>query len=1137
MLNRAKKEEKMAGTERQQEAITSHDTSVVVSAGAGTGKTYVLVNKYMDLLESFGWQNPDSINGISVLNILALTFTDKAAAEMKERIRSELEKREGAFWEKSRLEFLIAPVQTFHSFCASVLREFPFEAGLEPSFNVLDQEESSRIFSLSFQELIHTPAEEEIKDSLIRNLSVVGEYSLEKITRYLYSHREDAEEFFFQLDSNPDAVISRWQEEIQKFREQEVDNLRNNKKFSDMVISLLGFAAMDIPADDKAMIYLQDVKPFLESLLETDNPDKFLDAASSFLQESLKGGSKKNWSEDLLKELRETNKTLNELLKKDIEYIRKTEFIPENPFNILTLRFLADLNRTFSRFCTIIEKKKSDAGGIDFYDLIRYTKKLFRTNHDTVASYYKDRYRYILIDEFQDTDPAQFEIVNTIIGEPSPEVNSLFIVGDPKQSIYLFRDADVTRFRDAQNLITGACNGKNIPLDVCFRSSPEVVSFVNTLFSRLFHTAEKPWEFTYDFIQVSNERKNHEGSVTLILIQKDAEVPECEVISQHIETLIKEQTTVYEEGIRDEDGNRTFVERAAIYGDIAILLERRTHLGHFIHSLAIRNIPYYVHKGTGFYNRQEILDLISLISVLYRPYDDIHMVGLLRSPYFGLSDLEILQISRYAGSSFLEKIFNSSKEYPKFAQVYTHLTGWMQCSGRLRLVPLIRSVLIKSGVMAVYGGLVEGDQIISNIEKLLDIIRTKEEIGKYQLPDLVIDLYDALDREEEEGEAMIDDPDLDAVTVMTIHAAKGLEFPIVFIPEMTARPNLDQGPVLLGSSRSLMGVVLPDPENNLESTKTPIYRLLKKELDYKLLAEKKRLLYVALTRAADHLIMSGEIGEELPDGTHNTRLDWIIPTLGISDYDIGEGHILIQDADGRDISVRIITPDEDIRSIDPGVPPFIIPPELMECHGTFEKKVIKTQETSKIPYQVTQLAEHLSLPLIEIDHEYEGEGALFGSAVHEVLRGRDPDLVVKEFGILDEKQQEKLQTVLEEFLNQISIAEMSDVFREYAFTVSIAGIPLTGRIDLLFRRPDGTWRIIDYKSDALAVLQLSQKESYQFQLESYRRAAEILGMNPALSVLYSVSDKKLIELDPWPDEKYYSFLTTCVEQINVHKPG
>ncbi|MFH0967850.1 MAG: 3'-5' exonuclease, partial [Methanobacteriota archaeon] len=852
--------------------------------------------------------------------------------------------------------------------------------------------------------------------------------------------------------------------------------------------------------------------------------EEFLDAANLFTKEILRGGTKNNWSEDGLIDLKETNKALNEYLK-ERTYLSRMKFIPGEPFSDLTIRFLQELGVTYNRFSAVVEREKSDAGGMDFTDLIRYTRQLFRTSRDLVAPYYADRYKYILIDEFQDTDPAQFEIVKTIIGEPSPDVQSLFIVGDPKQSIYLFRDADVTRFREAQNLITDACAGKNIPLDICFRSSPAVVIFINYLFSRLFQTSEKPWDFTYDIIKVSDERADHTGSVTLMLIRNNSGVTEYEAVAEQIEKMISTGVTVYEEGPRDEEEKRTFIIRPAVYGDIAILLERRTHLGLYIHSLAIRNIPYYVHKGTGFYNRQEILDLISLLSVLYQSYDDVHLIGLLRSPFFGLSDLEILHLARLPGSSFLEKLRRASLNYPEFERVYSLLSRWQKRAGRLRLVRLIQSVLDESGVLVVYGGLIEGNQILSNIEKLLDIIRTREEGGRYQLPDLVADLLDALDREEEEGEAMIDDPDLNAVTIMTIHAAKGLEFPIVFVPEMAAKPNLMQDPILIDSNRDLMGVILPDPDDDFESAKTPIYTLLKRGLGEKLLAEKRRLLYVALTRSADHLIMSGEIGDILPDGNRNTRLDWIIPTVGITGKAIEKGKITLRTEDGEEIQVQIIIPTPSEREIESEQPPFTIPSELMGCTGRYVKKHLNGSIPTRVPLLVTRIAEGLNLPRSCHEVRDEGEGRIFGSAIHEVLRGRDPDIIIKEFGIETESQRNTLNTVYDEFWSLPLLSDLQEIQRERAFTVTIDGISLTGRMDLLIQLSDGTWKVIDYKSEHGTAEDLAHNESYRFQLEIYRRAAEILGMVPIRSALYSVYEKKLVDLDPWTDEEISEVLS------------
>ncbi|NLV27992.1 MAG: UvrD-helicase domain-containing protein [Methanomicrobiales archaeon] len=1109
----------MTGTIRQHEAISSHNTSVIVSAGAGTGKTYVLVQKYLDLLKTFGAENPDKNSRISVQNILALTFTDKAAAEMKERIRNEMDKKDGNFWERSRLEFLLAPVQTFHSFCASVLREFAFEAGLEPSFIVLDQQEASRILSLSLKKLIHTPNEGENVKALISTLSIIGEKNLEEMIRYLYVRSEDAETFFSHLKKDPETVIARWQDEIRLFKEREVTNIKNNPAFSGMVTSLLAYALMDVPGDDKAMIYLQKVKPYLELLIAPGTPEDFLDVALLFTKEQLRGGIKDNWSEDILSELKAENKNLKEWLKKNTHAIAGLSFDKESDYSHLTLRFISDLEKTFRLFCEIVREEKLKSGGLDFSDLIKYTRKLFLEKHDLVASYYRSRYRFILIDEFQDTDPVQYEIVSTIVGDPSPAVNSLFIVGDPKQSIYLFREADVSRFKDAREFITSSCIGKNISLDICFRSSPPVVSFVNTLFSHLFNSADKPWEFTYDPITVSDERSDHKGTITLLLAREDSEPDEYEAISGHIKKIIEEKTEVYEEGVRDENGKRTFSLRPADYGDITILVERRTHLGRLIHALACRNIPYYVHKGTGFYNRQEILDLISLLSFLYRPYDDIHLVGLLRSPYFGFSDLMILKISREKGTCFFDKLEKFGQHDIEIAKVHTLLSTWQKNSGRVRIVTLIQSVLIESGVLSVYGGLVEGDQILSNIDKLLEIIRIREDIGSYHLTSLVTDLSDALDREEEEGEAMIDDPNMNAVRIMTVHASKGLEYPICIIAEMSAAPNLKQGPILLDSKRDLLGLVLPDPDQDLQPSKTPIYSLLKKEFNDRLLEEKKRLLYVALTRAADHLIMSGTRGEELPDETKKTRLGWICSALGINEQNIREGYAQIKTEDGSELKIHIITPPRDLSPKISRTSPFEISIELEDCHGLFQKTCPDSDGNDNQPFQVTALTQKLDRDF-KYHHGDEGGGTSFGTAIHEVLRGKDPASVVREYGIVTENRKNQIHSVYEEFWNHFPESEITWKQNEMAFTVPIIGIFFTGRIDLVLKRKDGTFLVVDYKSEDIPAIELTKKRSYQLQVEIYRRVAKTLGMKSVRGALYSVFDNRLVELEPWDDDDF-----------------
>lgn len=1123
----------MAGTKRQKEAICRHDRSLVVSAGAGTGKTFVLVNKYINLLETFGQNKAGSKDQLSVLQILALTFTDKAAAEMKERIRSEIEKREGDFWEKTRLEFLIAPVETFHSFCASVLREFAFDAGLHPSFAVLDNRELTTILSLAFQELIHTPAEGETADALVFLLSLVRPADLEEMIRYLYQKRDDADYLFVALNADPTGLVAHWQEEIARFWEERMRNLQNNPEFNFLAHSLISFSYMDVSADDKAMRYLQTVRPAVEKMRDARTVPLFFEALSFFLSEKLgNSGSKKNWSEDTLALLKETNKKLRDNVE-NLKFLSEMELSSDDPFTILTLRFLQALGLVSSRYGAIVDEKKSEAGGLDFFDLIRYTRNLFQKRRDLVGSYYRKRFRYILIDEFQDTDPAQFDIISAIIGDPSPDLDNLFIVGDPKQSIYLFRDADVTRFRDATLFITESCKGEEIPLDVCFRSSPAVVTFVNYLFSHLFASVEKPWEFRYDPIRVSDERVSHISSVSLMLIRKDAGITEYDAVADRIEEMIAAKTGVYVEGSRDSSGERTYTTRPAAYGDIAILLERRTHIGSFIHALATRNIPYYVYKGIGMYERQEILDLITLLSFLYRPYDDIHLVGLLRSPYVGFSDRDILIISRQQGDSFFQKLQDSVSLSAEYNRIYALLQQWQKKAGRLSLVSLIRSVLSESGILAVYGGLIEGGQILGNIEKLLDIIRAREERGRYYLSDLVADLHDALEREEEEGEAMIEDPDRNAVIIMTVHAAKGLEYPIVFVPGMADRPRSNQGSILLDTARNLIGVRIPSPHKDYDSSETPIYTLLREEMNEKQLAEKRRLLYVALTRSADHLVMSGTIkesGKDLPDGSGQTRLDWILPVLGITKDTLECKTIMVKTNDRDEVGVHISIPVHVERETKLKPNPESIPDAFYTCHGKFVRTMYpgSLPKTTLIP--VTRLAGVLPYEKSDTTNR-NGRGAHFGSAVHEVMRGKEPKRIIRQFDIRDAEEQAILFSVSDDLWNLSLLSGVSQVYREFAFCVNIDGIPLQGRMDLLVRLADGTWMVIDYKSENISADILVRDESYQFQVEIYRRAAEIAGMKPVRGALYCVHEKRLVDFPLWNDAELFRVLRIRKEKL------
>ncbi|MEI7648694.1 MAG: UvrD-helicase domain-containing protein, partial [Methanomicrobiales archaeon] len=532
----------MAATERQGEAITKHDRSMVVTAGAGTGKTYVLVQKYIDLLKT---------RNVTVPQILALTFTDKAAAEMKERIRAEILKKEGPEWEKASEDFMIAPVQTFHSFCAQVLREFPIEAGLEPGFAVLDEQQTSRIHSTAYEELIHTRQDGPVNEALVHEalvhvLSITDQHILKTILYALYGKREQYAQFFAALGKDENHILDVWKTEVNAFRDSEITALRNDPSFSLCVRTLLGFASAYEGVDDKAAVFLQEIRPLLLRLAEPIDPGEFCSAALELVGSKPGNiGSKKVWKPDDLDDFKKARKNLYEIIERKNFLFRMTVDTAD-PVITGSVRFLRDLSVVFLRYAELVGDGKASVGGLDFSDLILHARQLFVEQRALVSTHFMPRFRYILVDEFQDTDLAQFDIILAIIGTPSPATDCLFIVGDPKQSIYLFRDADVTRFKEAQEIISAACKGRVVNLDTSFRSTKEVIGLSNHIFSQLLASAEKPWEFGYEPVRISESRASHAGSVELLLPPKGSDAAgtkrnEAGMLARRIHSIVNAQ--------------------------------------------------------------------------------------------------------------------------------------------------------------------------------------------------------------------------------------------------------------------------------------------------------------------------------------------------------------------------------------------------------------------------------------------------------------------------------------------------------------------------------------------------------------------------------------------------------------------
>lgn len=1123
-------------TPRQQEAIGTHDRSMVVTAGAGTGKTFVLVGKYLSLIEE---------QGLKPREILAMTFTDKAAAEMKERVRETVGRRllsepESQYWRAIAEEVIIAPIITFHSFCAQVLREFAIEAGIDPGFVILDGGQSQTIRRDTFDQLLIKPGDQETEEALIRVLAQVEQYRLHEMLTIIADHTDWFDKFFARMARDPEGIREEWQQCVRDVREPAIVDFFSKEENTRGIEDLLRFGRHYGGVKDSAVSYLGQVTPYLAEIRPDQQPTELSRAIRGFLSIRPKGriGSQKNWDPEDLATFRRIKGRLTRALERLMPY---ADLIlePDAPSIPASMAFFADLSLISHRYQDQLTERKNQLNGLDFADLISLTRHFLQQNQDLVSRHLRPRIRSILVDEFQDTDPTQFEIICAIVGELCPDQNALFIVGDPKQSIYLFRDADVTRFKEAQRCILHDCSGRAINLDTSFRSSREVIGVVNHLFSAIFASAEKAWEFGYEPILTCEERRKNKGTVRVLLAEKapsgttthDSKDIETGMVADMVHQIVSTGSMT----VMDRDGTT----RPAGYGDIAILIERRTYLSRYMDALALRGAPVYVHGGVGFYERQEIYDIYNLLSFLLRPYDDAALYGVLRSPYCSLSDAALFRVITYPGrhgGTLFDRIgqyvsecspadtIGDEPEYDLMIRAVTRLSAWMTSAGREPLVLLITRIIRESGILTVYGAQEQGSQQIANLEKLVRIVRKRSETGGYGLWQLIHEMSVSIGNAEREGEAALDAISQTSVNIMTVHASKGLEFPIVILPDMGSSREGKHPSMLIGESHGCAGVRLPDPQHEWEISETPVYKALQLIRKEKEAAEKKRLFYVGATRARDHLIFCGKRPdawvETVDEGA--TRIDWICTLLGITPEMADRGEpVTIDPGDGEDrIEVFVHTNAEQIA--DPGAEkppePLCPPSELAGCPGSRE-------EGCRYPDTGNGRQRIWSLSRVIADDEIDDEGSgcrliipgaealspeETGTLLHQVFAGEPAGTVLLRAGVQSPDATRFCESRYEAFLRSPFMQTIVEHYCEVPFIITLGSIRIEGRMDRLCRRSDGSWMVIDYKSG---------KRSACTQMAVYKRAAHMLLGSPVEAALYHIGSDTISIPEDIPDDE------------------
>ncbi|WP_229123133.1 UvrD-helicase domain-containing protein [Halapricum desulfuricans] len=1181
-------------TDEQADALVL-DRNVTITAGAGTGKTTTLTHRYLEFLRS----NPSA----TPKNVVTITFTRKAAAELETRVREEIyeelqsveDPAEYERWRAVLDELDDGYTHTIHAFCARLLRENAVQAPVPMEFDVLDEDDAADLQQQIIVEYLDAnPADPDV-DLLSRLFGSRGR--LVDILAGLLDARPDSEawldtwrdrdvddymdylwENVCELDgptardffTDPDVQAAL--ETAQRFRDGEFDV----EDGADGVAVLREVAAIGATvqgADDERAY--QVASRDLYDLLEKSSGGLYASASHHLV------GTKATWNDET-QAYSDCKDALNTLLDRLVEI---EEAIATTPGDLErnSAHYVLALARVFDDLTDVYAAEKAQREALDFPDLIE-TTITFLQNNPAIQSSLQSSFDALMVDEFQDTDSRQWELVSLLakLADNDVPTDNVFLVGDKKQSIYGFRGAEVTTFETAkealrdQNQALGRDSipdsdqdaPTNLELSGNFRTLDGPLTFLNELFADVFQPLDGEYaDYEAEPQALSFERDEIEpvaeleGSVEYLVVPEDEDsaeqaldtdhpvidaaaehsiAAEAEALGARLSGLLADPPEIY-----DTDNEEITV---ATPEDVAILLRRRTHLDRYQRALEAHDIPYSVISGRGFYDTPEVQTLTNLLRVLADPTDDVSLYGVLRSPLFGFPDDRLARLAATDDSLWQSLQTTDDQQLADAADL---LTKWRELAGCVHsddtdVLPwnrVLTRVFDDTGYLVSIGADEGGQQAVANVEKFRDEIRDWSQDGTQTAANMLrrIDRHAELDPRE--GEAEVPEG-TEGVRIMTIHAAKGLEFPIVTVPDIGADLNFgrsidDYGYVRLITDHDdapFLAAGGPSPSDAFNVEKTTAHNYADSIELPRERAEAKRLLYVACTRARDHLLLCGTHEFETTDDTlgfadindHDEATawrDWLQPILLDRDsiveplFRTGRVHAHLDDStytvslpsEGRPLSAADDTANES---------------------EPFPRIDIEDRPDTETQQRVT------ATQLVHAASDYSEEGPDgdtnqagdsdksgtddetlprddFGTIVHRVLefdqpRSEWPALArrvaaVNDFEITDETIEEVIEHAADArtFLDaQVDQYEDAETYAELPVSVDVGEFQIIGEIDHLRVTPDA-FVITDYKTNQLGRRTTADlAEHYRPQMMSY--ALALLEHDPERDVIVNL---------------------------------
>lgn len=1043
--------------------------NMVVEAGAGTGKTTLLITRICLAVLA---------QGTPVEKIVALTFTEKAAAEIKNRLvtalhqvvrelkrkKEEPERNTSAnellklLYEKFQLQDAVilpraqsalarldrASVGTIHSFCADILKTFPLEAGLSPNSEIDSGHKAARLFNLRWntfldRELGVQAPRAELWKKVLPEISL---QELKEFTQELCSGKIEQYDYF----SHSDMLAGICEEKSREALALSTAFLDPKKPKPRSVEKSLIWAAGS----------LQRSAAFLRCQL--------LDAACEEEPSPLSSAAPKGWEEDAF----ETARSL-------VQFALKMRPEKQQLFRAaleLVQEVAAQIRADYTR-----------EGILSFDDLIVKTRNLVQRDL-YVRRLLKEKFDILFIDEFQDTDPVQGELLLFLAEEKSTsasrwqdvrlEAGKLVVVGDPKQSIYRFRGADITAYELFTQLILNQ-RGEKCFLRRNFRSTPDMVALTNAVCRRAMvqQTAFQP---AYEPIFPVKPDLPH--SVRWLFIQPapdggsadDFRANQAEQIAKWIEQNVGKLTLSNGEKLA--------------YKDIAILSRASTTAGPYLDALRRHGIAFNADSERNFYRRQEINDFLNFLRLLADPADKTALVGVLRSPLGGMTDEEIYQLSARGELSLQTKTTSGA-----LARIGKLVRAFSQQVGRTSVKELLEKVLDETFLPQACAYAYEGEKTLGLLGQLTHLAQSAAGEMPVSLGQFLASVQEILEKDPQQLD-ISPAQEADAVHVMTVHKSKGLDFPVVILADLS-RQETTGGPVVTNHLFSWQYNM-----HGLRAGRVCDANLafLEEEQKKHERCEEVRILYVALTRAKEHLLLvaDGRKGAEKAAAAFVTAGLWPQETR----KQVG--------GDEVQVPVSYFTydkPENFLYRQSRPLPEEVLAPDLQAWRQTYDARRARYEQL--LSEQSLSPSERVASP--ETPAAAQPGGAEIGSVCHRTLQLllMQPSLPVQTAlhqAVADTgftQVEEQAAAVVLPFVKSelfTSIRQSRCLACELPFSfLAQDGQVVSGIMDAVLRRPDGTIWVVDYKTDLIPpqgpeVL----LEKYRPQLAVYQEAARQL---------------------------------------------